>query len=152
MFGQTAAENFENPLYSGKANLETQYKFIMDQSRTYVNNKVIKIEWINKFYANTVDSLQTSTSNSANFETSLLNKKSELKTALESISALKEELATVNSDKESISLFGSPTTKSSYKKIVWSIIIILFALLLFFLYKFKSSNSISKSSIKKMEN
>ena len=43
--------------------------------------------------------------------------------------------------------------KGKYMRSVNSLLIfIIFALLLFFLYKFKSSNSISKSSIKKMEN
>lgn len=149
--GQTPVQNVENPLYSGKSNLETQYKFILDQSRTYVNNKVIKIEWINKFYSNTVDSLAISVNAGANFETSLLNERGDLKDALEAITNLKEELVNVNSEKENITLFGSPTSKGSYKTIVWSIIIVLMILLLFFLYKFKSSSSITKGANEKLE-
>jgi len=149
--GQVPEENIENPLYSGKSNLETQYKFIMDQSRTYVNNKVVKIDWINKFYANTIDSLSISVSTSAKFENSLSNERGDLKVALDSITVLEEDLASVTSEKESISLFGSSTTKGSYKTIVWSIISVLAVLLLFFLYKFKSSSSTTKDAKEKLE-
>ena len=57
--GQNAAITVENPLNIDKSTLKNQHKFIMEQSRTYVNNKVVKIEWIEKFYSNAKDSLES---------------------------------------------------------------------------------------------
>lgn len=151
MHGQAPVENVENPLYSGKSNLETQYKSIMDQSRTYVNNKVVRIEWIQKFYSNVSDSLSIEYSNNKELEKAFSEEKVKVKEVQIELDASLEELSNVNVDKDSITLFGSQTNKSSYKTIVWSIIIALMILTLFLLYKFKSSNSITKDAQGKLD-
>lgn len=148
--GQETAANIENPLNSEKSTLNSQHKFILEQSRTYVNNKVVKIEWIKKFYSNAKDSLKAKANESAGFEKSYLEEKIISKEALESVTVLKEELGNINSEKDNITLFGSPTSKSSYKTIVWSIIIGLLVFLLFFVFKFKSSNSTTKNAQEKL--
>lgn len=153
--GQTPDVILENPLNSEESNLKSQYKFIMEQSRTYVNNKVVKIEWIEKFYSNVKDSLESAKYESSNFEKAYSEEIKISKDALESVTALKKELANVNIEKEfekeNISLFGSFTSKSSYKTVVWIIIISLFSLLLFFLFKFKSSKRVTKDAKEKLK-
>jgi len=151
IYGQAPAVEIDNPLNNDKSSLKSQHDFIMEQSRTYVNNKVVKIEWIKKFYSNVIDSLEIVAISRDNFEKSYLKEKEISKVALESILDLEEQLSNVNSEKENITLLGSPTSKSSYKTIVWSIIILLLVLLLFFMYKFKSSNSITKDAKGKLE-
>ena len=98
--GQTPNMILENPLNSEKSTLNSQHKFIMEQSRTYVNNKVIKIEWIEKFYSNVKDSLESAKYESSNFEKAYSEEFKISKDALESVAALKKELANVNIDKE----------------------------------------------------
>ena len=153
--GQTPNIILENPLNSEKSTLNSQHKFIMEQSRTYVNNKVIKIEWIEKFYSNVKDSLESAKYESSNFEKAYSEEFKISKDALESVAALKKELANVNIDKEfekeNISLFGSFTSKSLYKTVVWVIIISLLTFLLFFFLKFQSSNRITKDAKEKLK-
>lgn len=149
--GQTPGIILENPLNSEESTLNSQHKFIMGQSRTYVNNKVVKIEWIEKFYSNVKDSLESAKYKSSNFEKAYSEEIKLSKDALISVTALKKELASVNFEKENITLFGSLTSKSSYKTIVWIIIISLFSLLLFFLFKFKSSNRVTKDAKEKLK-
>jgi|TARA_B110000438_G_C15584880_1_gene551235 hypothetical protein len=149
--GQTPGIILENPLNSEESTLNSQHKFIMEQSRTYVNNKVVKIEWIEKFYSNVKDSLESAKYESSNFEKAYSEEIKLSKDALTSVTALKKELASVNFEKENITLFGSLTSKSSYKTIVWIIIISLFSLLLFFLFKFKSSNRLTKDAKEKLK-
>ena len=149
--GQNAAITVENPLNSDKSTLKSQHKFIMEQSRTYVNNKVVKIEWIEKFYSNVKDSLE-----SIKQELSIVEKayKEEIKVSkdvLKSATSLKKELDSVNSEKENITFFGSVTSKSSYKKIVWIGTIGLSSLLLFLLFKYKNSNRATKEIKEKLK-
>ena len=149
--GQNAAITVENPLNSDKSTLKNQHKFIMEQSRTYVNNKVVKIEWIEKFYSNVKDSLE-----SIKQELSIVEKayKEEIKVSkdvLKSATSLKKELDSVNSEKENITFFGSVTSKSSYKKIVWIGTIGLSSLLLFLLFKYKNSNRATKEIKEKLK-
>ena len=153
--GQTPNVILENPLHNEESTLSSQYKFIMEQSRTYVNNKVLKIDWIEKFYSNVTDSLKSTKHQSSNFEKAYLEELKVSKDALISVTALKKELVGVNVEKEfekeNITLFGSFTSKSSYKTIVWVIIISLVTFLLFFLFKFKSSNRITKEAKEKLK-
>jgi hypothetical protein len=153
--GQTPGIILENPLNSEESTIDSQHKFIMEQSRTYVNNKVVKIEWIEKFYSNVKDSLESAKYESSNFEKAYSEEIKVSKDALISVTALKKELASVNFEKEfekeNITFFGSFTSKSSYKTIVWIIIISLLTFLLFFLFKFKSSNRATKEAKEKLK-
>ena len=149
--GQIPVVILENPLNSEKSTLNSQHKFIMEQSGTYVNNKVVKIEWIEKFYSNVKDSLESAKYERSNLEKAYSEEKKVSKEALKSVTVLMKELASVNSEKENITLFGSLTSKSSYKTIVWIIIISLLTFLLFFLFKFKSSNRVTKEAKEKLK-
>ena len=156
--GQTPGVILENPLNSKKSSLHSQHKFIMEQSQSYGKNKSVKIKWIEKFYDNVKDSLESAKHERSNAEKAYsgeIKAYSEeikgLKDTLKSVTALKKELASVNSEKESITLFGSLTSKSSYKAIVWVIIISLLTFLLFFLFKFKNSNMITKDAKEKLK-
>jgi DNA repair exonuclease SbcCD ATPase subunit len=123
----------------------------MEQSGTYVNNKVVKIEWIEKFYSNVKDSLESAKYEISNLEKTYSEEKKVSKEALKSVTVLKKELKSVNAEKENITLFGSLTSKSSYKTIVWIIIISLLTFLLFFLFKFQSSNRVTKEAKEKLK-
>ena len=149
--GQIPVVILENPLNSEKSTLNSQHKFIMEQSGTYVNNKVVKIEWIEKFYSNVKDSLESAKYEISNLEKTYSEEKKVSKEALKSVTVLKKELASVNAEKENITLFGSLTSKSSYKTIVWIIIISLLTFLLFFLFKFQSSNRVTKEAKEKLK-
>jgi len=149
--GQIPEFTLDNPLNSKKSTLYSQHKFIMERSRTYVNNKVVKIEWLEKFYSNVKDSLESAKYESSNFEKAYSEEIKVSKNALTSITALKKELATVNVEKDNITLFGSLTSKSSYKNLVWIIIFSLISFLLFFLIKFKNSTRVTKNAIEKLK-
>ena len=50
-----------------------------------------------------------------------------------------------------MALLGMQTSKTNYNVIMWSIIAALTAFLLFFIYKFKNSNSLTKEAKHKLE-
>ena len=153
--GQNPAIILDNPLQNEESTLNSQYKFIMEKSGTYVNNKVIKIEWIEKFYSNLKDSLKLTKNQSSNFEKAYTKELKVSKDLLISVTALKKELESINIEKEfekeNITLFGSFTSKSSFKTIVWVIIISLSSFLLFFLFKFNNSNRVTKEAKEKLK-
>ena len=71
----------------------------------------------------------------------------ELKGALKNTN---DNLTNVTMEKDNIKLLGIPLTKSSYNTILWSIIIGLVLFLLFFIYRFKNSNSVTKQANKSL--
>ncbi len=153
--GQNPDIILDNPLQNEESTLNSQYKFIMEQSGTYVNNKVIKIESIEKFYSNVKDSLKSTKHQSSNFEKAYSKELKVSKDALISVTALKKELVSINIEKEfekeNITLFGSFTSKRFYRTIVWVIIISLSSFLLFFLFKFNNSNRVTKEAKEKLK-
>ncbi|MBT8260275.1 MAG: tRNA (guanine-N1)-methyltransferase [Bacteroidia bacterium] len=63
----------------------------------------------------------------------------------------KSTLEITNAQKDKISLFGIQLSKGFYNVILWSIIGVLTFLLLFFIYKFKNSNALTKAAKKSLE-
>ena len=149
--GQNPGVTLKNPLNSEESTLYSQHKFIMQQSTTYDNNKVVKTQWMKKFYSNLKDSLESVKHQSSNFEKAYSAEIKVSKTALKSITTLKKELAIINFEKEGISFFGSLISKTLYKAIVWIIIMGLLASLLLFLFKFKNSNNITIDAREKLK-
>jgi hypothetical protein len=149
--GQTQNVILNNPLNSEESTLKSQHKFIMQQSTTYDNNKVVKTQWMKKFYSNVEDSLELAKNENSDLEKAYSEEIKVSKDALKSITALKKELASVNFEKENITFFGSLTSKSLYKAIVWITIMSLLTFLLLFLYKFKNSNIITTDAKEKLK-
>lgn len=71
------------------------------------------------------------------------NEISELKTNL---SKTQETLDKTNTEKDSMSLLGLQMSKTGYNSLMWTIIAGLLALLLFFIYKFKNSNAVTRQA------
>ena len=64
------------------------------------------------------------------------------------------DLASVNKEKDRINFLGIQTTKPVYNTILWTIIGGLLAFTLFFIFKFKNSNTLTKhaeNSLKEIE-
>ena len=62
------------------------------------------------------------------------------------LNSTQSNLAATNEEKNNMALLGMQTSKTNYNVIMWSIIGALLALLLFFIYKFKNSNSITRAA------
>jgi uncharacterized integral membrane protein len=84
-------------------------------------------------------------------KTELTDTKKIVETQNVEINQLKSDLKTTNDnltnvtkEKDSIKFLGFPMTKSSYNTLLWTIIFGLVILLFFFIFKFKSSNSVTK--------
>ena len=62
------------------------------------------------------------------------------------LSNTQSDLETTNSEKNNMALFGMQMSKISYNMLMWSIIGALLILLIFFIYKFKNSNAITRKA------
>ncbi|CAM1343770.1 conserved exported hypothetical protein [Tenacibaculum amylolyticum] len=89
----------------------------------------------------------------ASLKTNLKSKQEQISTQESSITALNEKINTLTNDlnsaidkEDKINFLGIGMTKSSYNIALWSIIITLALIMLFFMFKFKSSNSLTKQA------
>jgi len=124
--------------------IESQFDYLYRKSSSYQEYKVVKKTFYTKIKGNVLDSL-------GELKTELNDTKIVVETQNVEINKLKSDLKTTNDnltgvtkEKDSIQFIGIPMTKSSYNTLLWSIILGLVVLLSVFIFKFKSSNSITK--------
>ena len=129
--------------FTDTGSVNNQFDNLIKNSNRYQDYKVVKTNWLLKLKSNVTDSISASKTeiNSAN---KLINaqKKSvdSLKLAIHTSEA---SISNLNNEIQSISLFGMQINKGTFKTLMFSIIAILALLLLFFISKFKQSNSVT---------
>ncbi len=124
-------------------NIEEQFDIVIKKSGKYQEYKVVKLVWINKLKANTIDTLKTLESKLNTSNLKIKEQKSTITGLEESLAKTNDNLSTITQEKDSINFLGIALTKTSYKSMMWIIIGILLGLLGFFIYRFKNSNSIT---------
>ncbi len=129
-----------------KGTIESQFDYIYVKSFTYKNTKSVKMGDLQKIKSNVLDSINT-------LKKELNNTKQVVQTQGKEINNLKSDLKTTNDnltivtkEKDGIKFLGFPMTKTGYNTILWSIITGLLVFLLFFIYRFKASNAITKQA------
>ncbi|PKV52151.1 hypothetical protein ATE84_4253 [Aquimarina sp. MAR_2010_214] len=123
--------------------IEGQFDMVIKKSGKFQEYKVVKLVWLNKLKSNTIDTLKTLESKLNTTNLKIDEQKTTITGLEESLAKTNVDLTTVTKEKNSINFFGAALTKSSYKTIMWVIIGVLIALLSFFIYKFKNSNTIT---------
>ena len=130
--------------------IDNQFEYVIQKSYNYQEYKNVKKTWLYQLKAHTLDSLkaiQNDLKTSQNTVDSLVH---EITTLKSNLSETKTTLAETNEEKDNMSLFGLQMSKSNYNILMWSIIGVLLVLLLFFIYKFKNSNSVTREANKSL--
>ena len=126
--------------------VEDQFQNLIDKSNSFQDYKVVKKTSLLKLQSNILDSIKVS-KNKVLANVNFLNSQKRAIAALEAKSAKSETvLANLRSEKDSISLFGILLEKTFFKTLFFFIVIGLIATLVFFIFKFKQSNLITKES------
>jgi uncharacterized integral membrane protein len=136
------------------ATVKYQFDNLIDKSNNFQGYKVIRATSLLKLQSNVLDSLSVS-KNKLLANVDFLNSQKRLIDSLQSKATSSETVvSTLRSEKESISLLGIPFEKTFFKTLFFLIVVGLIAALLFFIFKFKQSNSItieSKLALKQSE-
>jgi len=123
--------------------VKSQFDYLMDNSNTLQNYKVVKTAWVLKLKSNVIDSLSASKKKILD-NSSILNSQKILIDSLNiKLAAADTMITELRSEKESISLFGIPFEKTVFKTMFFLIVVGLIGALLFFITKFKQSNIIT---------
>lgn len=133
------------------SSIKGQFVEVIDKSNNYQEFKVIKKTQLATLRKNILDSI-------SNLEKEIITKDETIASQSGKISNLESKLAstqenlTVSMGKEDgISLFGIPMQKTAYNTLLFSIIGFLLLALLLFIYKYNSSNSITKEANAKFD-
>ena len=148
-----AQNTTDEELSLDKSTINNQFEYVLKKSGNFRGTNGLMYEAVKRsmlltLQANTIDSLKTVHKDLADTQAVVAaqNKEiSDLKTSLENT---KTNLESTNLEKDSMSLLGIQMSKVGYNSLMWLIIAGLLALLLFFIYKFKNSNTITRNAKK----
>lgn len=123
--------------------VKSQFDYLMDNSNTLQDYKVVRTSWLLKLKSNVTDSISASKKKLLD-NASVMNSQKILIDSLNiKLAAADTMIIELRSEKESISLFGIPFEKTVFKTMFFLIVVGLMGALLFFITKFKQSNSIT---------
>lgn len=142
IFAQTETDTEPKPSLDG-GTLESQFDYLYRRSSSYQEYKVVKKTSYQKIKSNVLDSMKVLKKDLSDTKKLVEVQGNEIKSLKEDLQTTNNNLTAVTKEKDNIKFLGMPMTKSSYNTLLWSIIFSLVALLLFFIFKFRSSNAIT---------
>ena len=142
LFAQTETDDETKASLDG-GTLESQFDYLYRRSSSYQEYKVVKKTNYQKIKANVLDSMKVIKKDLSDTKKLVEVQANEIKSLKEDLQTTNDNLTAVTKEKDNIKFLGMPMTKSSYNSLLWTIIFSLVALLLFFIFRFRSSNAIT---------
>ncbi|RKE95049.1 tRNA (guanine-N1)-methyltransferase [Ichthyenterobacterium magnum] len=126
--------------------IDNQFDYVIRRSNSWQDYKTVKKTWLYKLKAHTLDSLKAVHKDLTDTQAIVDKQAKEISELKNNLTNTQTTLDQTNIEKDNISLFGIQMSKASYGILLWSVIGGLFALLLLFIYKFRSSNAVTKQA------
>ncbi|WP_417874836.1 tRNA (guanine-N1)-methyltransferase [Xanthomarina gelatinilytica] len=153
---QTETSDKDDKPSLDNSTINNQFEYVLQKSGDFRGTngsmyEAVKRSMLTTLQAHTNDTLKTLRKDLADTQAMVktqANEISELKTNLSNTQASLEK---TTNEKNNMSLFGLQMSKSSYNVLMWSIIGILLAMLMLFIYKYKNSHVITKEAKKALE-
>lgn len=133
-------------LYSGT--IEEQFDFITSKSNSYQEYKVVKKVWLAKIESNISDSLNKMKNELAGMKTAAVTHQKEIDGLQAALASANTNLDEARVTKNNISFIGIPTHKTLYSSLMWGLVLVLGAVLLFFIFKSKRAELITSNAVK----
>lgn len=147
-FAQTKIEKDKRSRNEGT--IDEQFEYVIQKSYTYRGNgkvyKNVEHHWLTQLKSITLDSLKAVHKNLSDTQAIVNTQAKEITDLKSNLSSTQSNLDQTNIEKNNMALFGLQMSKTNYNVLMWTIIAALLALLLFFIYKFKNSNTITKGA------
>ena len=134
----------ENPALDNS--IEAQFVDVIDKSNSFQEFKVIKKFKLARLRKSILDSVSKLETEIVTLNTQIENQASEIGTLTSSLAKTNTDLTVSQGKEDGLELLGIQTQKTTYNVLMWSIIGLLIIGLLFFIYKFKNSNSVTREA------
>lgn len=157
IYSQTnTAQPQEEQLSLNSGSIDSQFEYIFKKSGNFkgVNGQkyeAVKYTSLLTLKAHVLDSLKTTYAKLNTSEETVENQKQEIESIKGQLQNTQTTLGETEAEKNNMALFGMQLGKTNYNVLMWSIVAALFALLVFFILKFKGSNSLTRAAKLKLE-
>ncbi|WP_299521925.1 tRNA (guanine-N1)-methyltransferase [Winogradskyella sp.] len=153
---QSNIANTKDQLSLDKGTIDSQFEYVFRKSGNFKGTngqpyEAVKQVWLLKLKSNVLDSLKTTYKNLEDSKNTVEGQAKEIADLKAQLSTTQSTLDQTNTEKNNMALLGMQTSKTNYNVIMWTIIAALLALLLFFIFKFKNSNALTRGAKLKLE-
>ncbi|MCX7547465.1 tRNA (guanine-N1)-methyltransferase [Xanthomarina sp. F1114] len=145
-YAQNQTDDEKLSLSSG--NIDNQFDYVIKRSNNYQDYKVVKANWLYTLKSHTLDSLKAIQIQLDSTKLVIKNQADEMASLKTNLTNTQQDLEKTTDEKNNMALFGLQMSKSNYNVLMWSIIGVLLACLLLFIYKFKNSNVVTNEAKK----
>ncbi|MDP5229200.1 MAG: tRNA (guanine-N1)-methyltransferase [Cellulophaga sp.] len=157
-FGQEDDDTQEQDATLETGTISGQFEYLAKKSGNYrangVRYEVVKVESLDKLRENVLDTLNLIQKKTTELNAKIVENEKTLAALNLKLTETSTNLLAISEEKDSMSVFGILVAKTTYSIILWTLIAGLLLLLLFFIYKFRSSNILTqeaKTSLSELE-
>ncbi len=136
-FAHTSVAQRGNPATADTVSLQGQFDEMLQVSSKYQVYKTVRRAFLDAFMANVSDSIRSNTNEIDLLECRISDQDNKIREQSVLIDDREGQITALTDEKDSISLLGIPLLKVIYNLILWSVIIGLFAMLLFALARMR---------------
>lgn len=126
--------------------IDDQFTNVVDKSNSFEEFKVIPKTKIYALRKNVLDSIAALESEVEAAQGEIEKQRNEIASLKSNLTSTKQNLEASKEKEDGIAFFGSITKKSTYNGIMWSIIVLLLAIVGLLFFKFKNSNSVTRAT------
>lgn len=153
-FGITTAQTAEEEPSLDSGNIESQFEYIYRRSGNYNAEgrryEVVLAPELDKLRDNVLDSLRVFRAEAQGLDATISGQKATIDDLNRKLEEATRQLSIVTEEKDSMSLFGASVSKGSYNFALWTIILALMLVLLFFVFRFRKSNVLTQEAKSKL--
>jgi len=107
---------------------------------------VVRVISLDKLRQNVLDTLEVYSKKEGELKATIAGHETTITSLNKKLEETSGNLTTVTEEKDSMSFLGMQVSKASYNTILWATIASLLGTLLFFIFKFKKSNSLTQEA------
>ncbi|MFK5972761.1 MAG: tRNA (guanine-N1)-methyltransferase [Flavobacteriaceae bacterium] len=141
-----------------KGTIDSQFEYIIKKSGNYraegKRYEVVRAISLDKLRKNVLDTLSAQNKKAVELKNTIAGHVTTISSLNEKLGETTNNLSSVTEEKDSMSFLGISVSKTTYNAILWTIIGALMGLMLFFMYKFRRSNVLTrqaKSNLSELE-
>jgi DNA repair exonuclease SbcCD ATPase subunit len=126
--------------------INSQFEEVIENSNNYQDYKVVKRFKLSELQKNTAAKINTLNQEIEASKKIIQEQKASIENLKSQLNETENKLNQITQEKDEISFFGIPTQKGTYQTIMWVIVFTLVLILVFFIYKYKKSNVLTKEA------
>jgi len=130
--------------------INSQFDEVIEGSNNYQDYKVVKRYKLTQLQKNTVNRIESLKEEIVTSNKTIEEQKLKIENLKAELNNTQNNLNQVTEEKDQISFFGIATDKGTYQTIMWVIVFALILILVFFIYKYKQSNVLTKEAKKNL--